>query len=198
MSTIKTDEPSPPGYQAASTSRQDTAESLPIYTEQESTGSNGFLHLRNALANSHRDRTHDVEIWRQYIESNPPPAPDIKSVNRRDKEENFVILREFFTAIDNGQADVIQFLIEHNLVTANSARDTRYSDPPLLRAVCKGKADVVRTLIDLGAQRNAFGNVVCFELYFPESLKLIYGSCFMVKVKLSERLYNSLPQWEIW
>jgi len=178
MSTTKTQiqDPTPPDYQAASTSQQPPTDSLPIYTEQEPPNSNSFLHLRNALSNSHRDLTHDVEIWRQYITSRnpspPPPAPKTKSDKSKDyprantkaerETEEFVILQEFLTAIDNGQTDVIQFLISQGLVTANSVRgDTMYAEPPLMRAVWRGKADVVRTLIELGAERDAFGSVVC-------------------------------------
>lgn len=163
MATNTTEEPTPPGYEAASSSQQTTTDSLPIYNEEEHTGSNSFLHLRNALANTHRDRAHDVEIWQQYIKH----APSTKT--SRDETETLVIRNEFISAIDHEQIDVIRFLIGHDFVTADSARDTRlYEQIPLLRAVFNGKAEVVRTLVDLGADTDVFGSVVRSPVSFGE------------------------------
>jgi hypothetical protein len=161
MAETNDTEPVPPGYQdllRRRVPREDAADPVPLYKAQDPTGSNRLLHLRNALANDHRDRTQDVKIWRDYVAKLPAngPLPDVTDTD--PKSEGRLIRDEFYFAIERGQADVVRLLIERGLISPNA--ELFCFQNPLLVAVYKRKLEVVRTLIELGADRDGLGRVV--------------------------------------
>lgn len=157
-SMMDTTEPGLPKYEATSANTssriQNNTEILPAYTEDLNPEINSFPHLQNALCNPHRDRAQDVKLWEEYLSDNSDPR------KKKPNKEDDVILSEFISAIRNNQPDVIKLLIENDLVTANSTINPSIPATPLLSAISHGKTDIVRLLIDLGADRDRFGIVV--------------------------------------
>ncbi|TVY82600.1 26S proteasome non-ATPase regulatory subunit [Lachnellula suecica] len=188
MSTMDLQEPSPPEYEAGPSNQPNTTDQLPVYTQDGSLSSNLLQDLPRLLANPDRDRAQDIEVWRGCVAR----KLDGKLETKRSYEEDVAILWGLYNAIDNGQTDVVEFLMEQNLVTPNTQRN---GETPLLRAVSEGKTEVVRTLLDLGADPNAFGTAVSLHaLYFPPSaamrtplqLAASMGNLVLVKILMEE------------
>jgi ankyrin repeat protein len=99
-------------------------------------------------------RTWDLEAWRQYFQAHPPSK---KPWDERDANENFHSVSSLYQAIDQGKEDIVAFLIENNIVTPNTES---FFETPLLRAVTKKNVMVAKTLLDLGAEKDAFGCAV--------------------------------------
>jgi len=157
-------EPVPPDYQdllRRRRPREDSTDPVPIYKAQDPTESNSLLHLRNALANIHRDRSQDVDIWRSYIEKLPANRPLRDATDSDSSSVGDLIRWEFYYAIENGQEDVVRLLIEGGLIS--STTELFCYQTPLLSAIHKKKVGVVRTLIELGADKDGFGRVVCLS-----------------------------------
>ncbi|KFX86934.1 hypothetical protein V490_08705 [Pseudogymnoascus sp. VKM F-3557] len=140
-------EPTPPEYDLGT-------ERLPGYF-RELSGLERILQARrhsNAATLSRDDATWDIESWRQYLEIYPPPT---KPWDERDAQENFFAESSLFFGIDFGKEEVISFLIENGIVTPNTKRD---GETPLLRAVTKKNVQMVKYLLDLGADKDALGS----------------------------------------
>ncbi|KFY49115.1 hypothetical protein V495_00703 [Pseudogymnoascus sp. VKM F-4514 (FW-929)] len=140
-------EPTPPEYDLGT-------ERLPGYF-RELSGLERILQARrhsNAATLSRDDATWDIESWRQYLEIYPPPT---KPWDERDAQENFFAESSLFFGIDFGKEEVISFLIDNDIVTPNTKRD---GETPLLRAVTKKNVQMVKYLLDLGADKDALGS----------------------------------------
>jgi ankyrin repeat protein len=66
-------------------------------------------------------------------------------------------LSSLFLAIDHGDVDIVAFLIENDIITPNTKR---LDETPLLRAVTRKNVALVQRLLDLGADKEAFGCAV--------------------------------------
>ena len=71
------------------------------------------------------------------------------------------IVKELFLAIRREDAEAIAFLIQHNLVTANTTSET--GQTPLLEAVSTKNIAIVKEVLDFGADCNKFGVVVSHQ-----------------------------------
>lgn len=79
------------------------------------------------------------------------PDPILLRVKQR-------IVEEFFRAIEREEDESVALLIQNNLVTANTTN--RAGGTPLLAAISANVMPIVKQLLDLGADPNAFGQVV--------------------------------------
>jgi hypothetical protein len=151
-------EPAPPGYEAGPSAPHDEVEPLPEYTSTQPRGPREIIqYRRNREHHRHscgRPHGTDLEAWREYIQLHPPSK---KPWDERDANENFHAVSSFYLAIDQGKEDLVAFLIENNVITGNTKL---VEETPLLRAVTKKQVRVVQTLLDLGAEKDAFGCAV--------------------------------------
>lgn len=153
-------EPAPPEYvpgpEPTLPEYDPGTEHLPGYF-RELSGLERILQARrhsNATTLSRDDATWDIESWRQYLEIYPSPT---KPWDERDAQENSFAVSSLFFGIDFGKEEVIAFLIENGIVTPNTKRE---GETPLLRAVTKKNIRMVKHLLDLGADKDAFGAAV--------------------------------------
>jgi hypothetical protein len=72
-----------------------------------------------------------------------------------------IISKGFFFAISKGNVDVVKLFIRNNLVTANTTMDGK---TPLLVAVASRKIEMVKHLIEAGAEPDAYGVEVILDL----------------------------------
>lgn len=131
-------------------------ESLPIYTVQHDPNAPiDIQELNLVLGIPNRNKENDVQSWQRYIAG---------LGGRQTDEEKAVAERStimhYFSAIKDGQEDLISLLIESNLVTASTKMDGK---TPLLEAVLNKNVRVVQQLIELGADPNEFGSPVRFN-----------------------------------
>ncbi|PPQ68979.1 hypothetical protein CVT25_009164 [Psilocybe cyanescens] len=80
---------------------------------------------------------------------------------------------ELFEAIRREDDEHIGLLIQHNIVTANTTSQSRQT--PLLEAISMKCISIVKQLLNLGADPDAFGTVLSFDVYLqtphvPESV----------------------------
>jgi hypothetical protein len=155
-------EPAPPGYEVGPSATHDEVEPLPEYTRTQPRGPQEIIQYRRnrnnrQLSCGHQHGT-DLEAWREYVRLHPPSK---KPWDARDSNENFHAVSSLYLAIDQGKGDLVAFLIENDIVTPNTKS---VEETPLLRAVTKKQVRVVQTLLDLGADKDAFGCAV--SLYY--------------------------------
>jgi hypothetical protein len=151
-------EPAPPGYEAGPSATHDEIEPLPEYTITQPRGPREIIQYRRNRDNHQHScglpHGTDLEAWREYVQLHPPSK---KPWDERDANENFHAVASFYLAIDQGEEDLVAFLIGNDIVTPNTKL---VEETPLLRAVTKKQVRVVQTLLDLGADKDAFGCAV--------------------------------------
>lgn len=125
---------------------------LPVYTEREDGPHITILDLDQVLANDSRAKENDLRLWQTFIDCNPGWTAD--------QSKGTVIEKSFFSAIEAGEGDLMVLMIENGLVTANTILPSTH-ETPLLRAVRSKNVKLVRKLLDLGAEKDGFGVVVC-------------------------------------
>jgi hypothetical protein len=152
-------EPAPPEYEAGPSAPHDEIEPLPEYTIRRPRCPQEIIQYRWNRDNHQHScglpHGTDLEAWREYIQLHPPSKTPWYE---RDTNKNFHAVSSFYLAIDQGEEDLVAFLIGNNVITANTT--TSVGETPLLRAVTKKQARVVQTLLDLGAEKDAFGCAV--------------------------------------
>lgn len=152
-------EPAPPEYEPGTEPTlpeyDPGTEPLPEYARRPS-GLESILQVRrNSTATlSHDDVTWDLESWHRYAEIYPPSK---KPWDERDANEKYFAVSSLFLGIELGKEDVIAYFMENGMVTPNTKRE---NETPLLRAVTKKQVGVVKQLLDLGADKDAFGSAV--------------------------------------
>ena len=92
----------------------------------------------------------------RYLYGICPPAGLTEEEQRSIERES--IVRQFFAAIAESQADAVDLYLTRNLVTANTKND--FGKTPLLAAVDTKNVKIVQQLLDAGAEPDAFGIVV--------------------------------------
>jgi ankyrin repeat protein len=128
-------------------------ESLPIYTAQHDPNAPITIQELNiALGIPNTNKENDVQLWQRYIAGLGGKQTD----EERPVGERSAI-RHYFSAIKDGQENLISLLIESNLVTASTKMDGK---TPLLEAVSNKNVRVAQQLIELGADPNEFGSPV--------------------------------------
>ncbi|KAF8847402.1 hypothetical protein BDZ45DRAFT_607504 [Acephala macrosclerotiorum] len=120
-----------------------------------------------------------VRLWKNFIDA--PGGKAVLSAN-----EQF-LTSSFFSAIQEGEEEVVTLLIQSNLVSPNTALR---GETPLLKAVATRNVRMVETLLGLGADRNAFGNVVQREPRKRTPLQLAASKGQLVLVKLLIEKYH--------
>ena len=150
-------EPAPPRYEAGPSANPDEVEPLPEYSRAQPRGPQEIMQDRMNRGH-HPQRTWDLEEWRQYIQLHPPSK---KPWDERNANENFQAVSSLYLAIDQGKEDAVALLIENDIVTPNTKLGWLCDEEtPLLRAVTKKHIRVVQALLDLGADKEAFGCAV--------------------------------------
>lgn len=138
-----------PGYAA-------DAQPVPVYVEHEASSLQRMVYARRNNSATCPENITDQETWRQYLEIYPPST---KPWTERDARENAIAESSLYASINQGKEDVIAFLIENNIATPNTKLSST-EETPLLRAVTQKNVRVVQQLLDLGAEKDAFGSVV--------------------------------------
>lgn len=148
-------------------------------------GEVGFV--RSPSAGIASDQESALTAWRTYMASpHRVVHPPLKSVVKvDDRVVNNRVIPCFFAAIDAGYGEVIKLIIEADIVSANTRRSIelgfvrgsgnrigpggdqiwRSGETPLVRAIKSRNVAMVKLLLDLGADVNAFSNTV--ESYDP-------------------------------
>jgi len=161
----------------------DRIEYLPLYREQDDPNCPLTIHEVDDILRVHtRARENDLNIWKRYL--------DGCEARKKRADESVYIIPHYFLAIENGQEDVVTFLIENDFVTANTLMFnlTPYTTP-LLKAISTSNVRMVQLLLELGANPNEFGCVVCHP-FFPSLLKL---TLFSLGVGIHMDLHYELP-----
>jgi hypothetical protein len=151
--------PTPPEYEPATDhlpGYEHDAEPVPLYVEAELSNLERMVLARQDSGASPPQNISDLETWRQYLEIYPPSTTPWEE---RDANENAIAESSLFASIDMGNEDMIVFLMENDIVTPNT-KLTSTEETPLLRAVTQKNVLVVKQLLDLGAEKDAFGSVV--------------------------------------
>lgn len=91
-----------------------------------------------------------IHLWQDFSE-----APGGRRALSANKE---FLTNQYATAIQEGEEEIVTLLIQSNLVSPNTA--LRGETTPLLKAVGTRNISMVEKLLILGADRDAFGNVV--------------------------------------
>lgn len=120
-------------------------ENLPLYTEH-----NRLADLHNDLFRARMMGEDTFALWQDFL--NRPGGKETLSANKD------VLMSQFVSAIHEGEDQVVAVLIQSNLVSPNTSLQ---GGTPLLKAVATRNIKMVERLLSLGADRNAFGNVVC-------------------------------------
>jgi hypothetical protein len=137
---------------------------LPAYTERLDPVAELF---QSILSDSEpgQKQERDLEAWKEFVARSSVPqlsraAPKEEIVPQYDGSEGIdrQIIFLFFSAINAGQENVVQYVIEQKIVGPN----TRLAnETPLNKAVRSKNVSMVRRLLDLGADIDAFSRVVC-------------------------------------
>lgn len=137
---------------------------LPVYAEVDTGPHVTLLDVADILSNNNRAKDQDINLWQTFIDCNPGWTT-VQSIGT-------VVEDGFFSAIDEGQEDVIALMIENDLVTANTILSSTY-ETPLLRAVAVKSVTIVRQLLELGAEKDGYGVKVIGEYRAKETLECI-------------------------
>jgi Ankyrin repeats (3 copies) len=131
-------------------------EPLPFYVEHE----DAFRALLTRIASS--ANAHQ-RILDEYIE-NEAHKP-VERYPTRSESKRYPLTRikqsivnELYYAIRREDGEVVALLINNNLVTANTTSEA--GGTPLLEAIGTKNVSMVKWLLDLGADPNAFGLIV--------------------------------------
>ncbi|KAE8444206.1 hypothetical protein EG329_000803 [Mollisiaceae sp. DMI_Dod_QoI] len=122
-------------------------EGPPIYSEDALSDTRDIMNLQNDLFRASMAAQNLVPIWQSFIDR--PGGKEVLST------KDFVV-NQLFTAIREGEDDLVALLIENNIVTPNT---TLQGETPLLAAVATRNIKLVEKLLGFGADQNAFGAV---------------------------------------
>lgn len=118
-----------------------------------------FIESQEAPAYNGPGETEPPKPIGQYCALDAGPGSSTDALTRVKQE----IVKELFNAITREDNEAIALLIQHNLVTANTT--SKAGQSPLLEAILTKSTPIVKELLDLGADPNAFGVVVNAPLF---------------------------------